>query len=77
MQSGEMKLEDAKELQNIFKSNLNETLKPGNTSKNLLNKIREIIYSLYRIKILLKKYTTIKRIFNKVIKQNRIYIFEF
>ena len=57
MQSGEMKLEDAKELQNIFKSNLNETLKPGNTSKNLLNKIREIIYSLYRIKILLKKYT--------------------
>ena len=52
-----MKLEDAKELQNIFKSNLNETLKPGNTSKNLLNKIREIIYSLYRIKILLKKYT--------------------
>ena len=57
MQSGEMKLEDAKELQNIFKSNLNETLKPGNTSNNLLNKIREIIYSLYRIKILLKKYT--------------------
>ena len=77
MQSGEMKLEDAKELQNIFKSNLNETLKAGNTSKNLLNKIKEIIYSLYRIKILLKKYTAIKRIFNKAIKQNRIYIFEF
>ena len=27
IQSGEMKLEDAKELQNIFKSNLNEILK--------------------------------------------------
>ena len=27
IQSGEIKLEDAKELQNIFKSNLNEILK--------------------------------------------------
>ena len=33
MQSGEMKLEDAKELQNIFKSNLNEILKGKFKSK--------------------------------------------
>ena len=34
-------------------------VKAGNTSENLLNKIRQIIYSFYRKKILLKKYTTI------------------
>ena len=33
-------------------------VKAGNTSGNLLNKIRQIIYSFYRKKILLKKYTT-------------------
>ena len=34
-------------------------VKAGNTSENLLNTIRQIIYSFYRKKILLKKYTTI------------------
>ena len=31
-------------------------VKAGNTSKNLLNEIREIIYSLYRARKLLKMY---------------------
>ena len=35
-------------------------VKAGNTSKNLLNEIREIIYSLYRASKLLKKYITRK-----------------
>ena len=30
-------------------------VKPGNTSENLLNEIREIIYSLYRAKEITKK----------------------
>ena len=34
-------------------------VKAGNTSENLLNEIRQIIYSLYREKKLLKKYTAI------------------
>ena len=34
-------------------------VKAGNTSENLLNEIRQIIYSLYREQKLLKKYTTI------------------
>ena len=34
-------------------------VKAGNTSKNLLNKIRKSIYSLYREKELLKMHTTI------------------
>ena len=37
-------------------------VKAGNTSENLLNEIRQIIYSLYRA---------------KVIKQNGYYIYEF
>ena len=34
-------------------------VKVGNKSKNLLNKIRQIIYFLYREKDVVKKYTTI------------------
>ena len=34
-------------------------IKAGNTSENLLNEIREIIYSLYQEKEVTKKYITI------------------
>ena len=34
-------------------------VKAGNTSEELLNKTRKTLYSLYRAKKLLKKYTTI------------------
>ena len=34
-------------------------VKAGNTSENLLNEIRKIIYSLYREKEVTKNYTTI------------------
>ena len=34
-------------------------VKASNTSKSLLNKIRKIVYSLYRAKELVKKYATI------------------
>ena len=34
-------------------------VKTGNTSENLLNEIRQIIYSSYRVKELTKKYITI------------------
>ena len=34
-------------------------IKAGNNSESLLNEIRQIVYFLYRSKILLKKYTTI------------------
>ena len=34
-------------------------IKAGNNSESLLNEIRQIIYSLYRSKKLLEKYTTI------------------
>ena len=34
-------------------------LKAGNTSENLLNEIKQIIYSLHREKKLLKSYITI------------------
>ena len=34
-------------------------VKAGNTSKNLLNDIRQIKYSLYRAKKLLKRYRVI------------------
>ena len=33
-------------------------IKAGNNSESLLNEIRQIVYSLYRSKKLLKKYTT-------------------
>ena len=34
-------------------------VKAGNTSENLINKIRQIVYSLHREKEVTKKYTTI------------------
>ena len=34
-------------------------LKAGNTSENLLNEIRQTMYSLFEKKKVLKKYTTI------------------
>ena len=33
-------------------------IKTGNNSENLLNEIRQIVYSLYRSKEITKKYTT-------------------
>ena len=33
-------------------------IKAGNNSESLLNEIRQIVYSLYRSRKLLKKYTT-------------------
>ena len=47
-------------------------VKAGSISENLLNEIRKIIYSLYRAKEL-KIYNE----FNKFIKQNGYYIYEF
>ena len=35
-------------------------VKASNTSENLLNEIRQIIYYLYRSKGIIKNYTTIK-----------------
>ena len=46
-------------------------VKPGSISKNLLNQIRQIIYSSYRAK------SVQHNEFNKVIKQNLYYIYEF
>ena len=37
-------------------------VKAGNTSENVLNKIRKFIYFLHRKKKILKKYITIKLI---------------
>ena len=37
-------------------------VKAGNTSKNLVNQIRQIIFSLYQVTKLLKSYMTIYRI---------------
>ena len=34
-------------------------VKAGNTSENLLNEIRQVIYSLYQAKEITKKYITI------------------
>ena len=34
-------------------------VKAGNTSQNLLNKIRQIIYSLYQAEEILKEYATV------------------
>ena len=53
MQSGEMKLEDAKELQNIFKSNLNEILKGKFKSKEQESAL-EIIRLLYKSQAVIK-----------------------
>ena len=47
-------------------------LKAGNTYENLLNEIRQIIYSLYQAKEIIKKiYSNIMK-FNKAIIQKRI-----
>ena len=51
--------------------------KAGNTPENLLNQIREIIYFLYRWKEITKKNTQKCNKFNKNIKQNEYYIYEF
>ena len=48
-------------------------VKAGNISENVLNEIRKIIYSLYRA----KEITNLYNEFNKVIKKNGYYIYEF
>ena len=51
--------------------------KAGNTSKNLLNEIRQIIYSLYRDKEVTKKvYNNVMNSMKGII-QNGYYIYEF
>ena len=45
--------------------------------ENLLNEIRQIIYSLYQAKEITKKSIQQYNKFNKVIKQNGCYIDEF
>ena len=51
-------------------------VKAGNTSENLLNEIRQIIYSLYWAKEIIKK--VYNNIINSiVIKQNGYYIYQF
>ena len=52
-------------------------VKAGNTSENLLNEIRQIIYSLYRKKQVTKKSIQQYNESNKIIKQNGYYIYEF
>ena len=49
-------------------------VKGGITSEDLLNEFRQIIYSLYREKEISKK---VYNKFNKVIKQNGYYIYQF
>ena len=52
-------------------------VKAGNISENLLNEIKQIIYSLYQAKEILKKSIQQYNFFNKVIKWNGYYIYEF
>ena len=52
-------------------------VKAGNTSENLLNEIRQIIYFLYLARKITKKGMQQYNEFNKVIKQNGYYISEF
>ena len=52
-------------------------VKAGNTSENLLNEIRQIIYALYREKEITRKSMPHYSKFNKFIKQNGYYIYEF
>ena len=49
-------------------------VKGGITSEDLLNEFRQIIYSLHREKEITKK---VYNKFNKVIKQNGYYIYQF
>ena len=51
-------------------------LKAGNTSENVLNGIRQIIYSLHQEKNLLKSIQQYNEC-HKVIKENEYYIYEF
>ena len=51
-------------------------VKAGNTSENLLNEIRQIMYFLYREKEITKSIQRYNEL-NKVIKQNGHYIYEF
>ena len=51
-------------------------VKAGNTSESLINKIYQIIYSLYPAKNLLKVYNNIYE-FNRGIKHNEYYIYDF
>ena len=51
-------------------------VKAGNTSENLLNEIRQIIFFLYREKKVTKKSIQQYNEFNKVIKQNEYYIYK-
>ena len=53
-------------------------VKAGDISENLVNEIRQIIYSLYREKEVTKK-VSIQRYneFNKVIKPNGYYVYKF
>ena len=51
-------------------------VKADNASENLLNKIRQIIYSLFQEKKFLKSIQQYNE-FNKVIKQKEYYIYEF
>ena len=41
-------------------------VKPGNNSKNLLNEIRQIVYSLYQLKKITKK------VYNNIIKSMQL-----
>ena len=52
-------------------------IKTCKTSENLLNEIRQIIYSLYQAKEFTKKSMEQYNEFNKVIKQNGYPIYEF
>ena len=49
-----------------------EQIKFGNTSENLLNKIKQIMYSLYRGKDLPKKYIVYNNIMNSIKLKNRM-----
>ena len=49
-------------------------VKAGNTSENLLNGFRQVIYSMYQVKGITKN---VYYEFNKVVRQNRKYIYEF
>ena len=51
-------------------------LKARNTSENVLNEIRQIIYSLHQEKNLLKSIQQYNEC-HKVIKENEYYIYEF
>ena len=51
-------------------------VKADSKSENLLDEIRQIIYSLYRAKKLLKNIQQYDK-FNNAIKENAYYIYEF